>query len=223
MRLLRIDPGTFMRGTPREELGRRANEPAPERVDITEPYYIGIYEVTQAQYGALMPRSPSYWRGNPSWPIDQVVWADVAGGDGYIARLNRILAAKYGGALVADLPTEDEWENACRAGTQSSFNNGRNISALSSDPALDPLANYNRSETGSPKPVGSFLPNAWGLYDMHGNVMEWCEDKFQRGGNWQSKAAECRAGVRTQGNSEGSRSNKVGFRIVLRYKADKKG
>ena len=220
VRLLRIDPGTYFRGSARDEPGRRANEQATESVAVTKPFYIAIYEVTQGQFENLMARSPSFWRKkeNVNWPIDQVVWTDVMGSEGFITKLNRILASKYGGALVADLPTEEEWEYAGRAGVDAPFNNGKMISKLSSDPALDSIANYNGAENGSPKPVGSFLPNAWGLYDIHGNVMEWCKDKFQRGGHWQSRAADCRIAARTQSSADAGRSNKVGFRLVLRYK-----
>jgi tRNA A-37 threonylcarbamoyl transferase component Bud32 len=219
LRLLRIDPGSFVHGAPREEPGRRTNELPPDRVTIDKPFYIGIYEVTQAQFTRVMPRSPSYWRGNPSWPIDQVDWQTVAGNKGFLARLNHTLGAKWGGALLADLPGEDEWEYACRAGTQTAFNNGKSISNIDTDAALDPLANYNRAAGGSPRPVGSYQPNAWGLYDMHGNVSEWCQDRFLRGGSWQSKAANCRVTWRTQVSSDASPSNQVGFRLVLRWRA----
>ena len=215
-RLLRIDPGAFVRGAPREELGRRTNELLPDRVTIEKPFYIGIYEVTQAQFTGVMPRSPSYWRGNPTWPIDQVDWQTVAGSKGFLAKLNHTLKTKWEGALVADLPGEDEWEYACRAGTQTSFNSGKNISNIDTDGALDQLANYNRAAGGSPRPVGSYEPNAWGLYDMHGNVSEWCQNRFLRGGSWQSKAANCRATWRTQISTDASPSNQVGFRLVLR-------
>jgi hypothetical protein len=219
VRLLRIDPGTFMRGSPKEELGRHANEPLPERMVIAKPFYIGIYEVTQAQFEGIMPKSPSYWRHNPNWPIDQVDWLTVAGSNGFLAKLNRILSTKYGGVLVADLPSEDEWEYACRAGTQTSFNNGKDISKIDLDGALDPLANYNRGDSGTPKPVGSYQPNYWGLYDMHGNVSEWCKDRYLRGGSWKSTAANCRAAWHTQVSADASGSNQVGFRLVLRYRA----
>jgi tRNA A-37 threonylcarbamoyl transferase component Bud32 len=216
MRLLRIDPGAFVRGAPHEELGRRTNEQLPERVTIEKPFYIGVYEVTQAQFTGVMPRSPSYWRGNPTWPIDQVDWQTLAGSKGFLAKLNHALKAKWGGALAADLPSEDEWEYACRAGTGTSFYNGKGISNIDTDGALDPLANYNRSNGGSPRPVGSYQPNAWGLYDMLGNVSEWCQNRFLRGGSWQSKAANCRVTWRTQISSDASPSNQVGFRLVLR-------
>ena len=219
VRLLRIEAGAFMRGSPKEELGRRSNELLPERIVIAKPFYIGIYEVTQAQFTSIMPRSPSYWRGNPTWPIDQVDWPTVAGGNGFLARLNRVLAARHGGTLVADLPSEDEWEYACRAGTQTSFNDGRNISNIDSDAALDLVANYNRAANGTPRPVGSYQPNAWGLHDMHGNLSEWCQNRYLRGGSWQAKAANCRAAWHTQVSADASGSNQVGFRLVLRYRA----
>lgn len=217
MRLLRIDPGTFMHGAPREELGRRTNEMLPERVGIDKPFYIGVYEVTQAQFTCVIPHSPSYWRGHPNWPIDQVDWRTLAGNKGFLARLNHTLSAKWGGALVADLPSEDEWEYACRAGTDTSFNNGKSITNIDADPALNPLANYNRAENGRPCAVGSYQPNAWGLYDMLGNVSEWCQNRFLRGGSWESNAANCRVTWRTQISSDASPSNQVGFRLVLRY------
>ena len=223
VRLMRIDAGTFVHGSPKEELGHRINELQLERAVIAKPFYIGICEVTQAQYMAIMPRNPSYWRGsggngNPTWPVDQVDWQSVGGNNGFIAKLNRVLATKYGGSLVAALPTEDEWEYACRAGTPTAFNNGQNITKSDSDPALDPLANYNRAANGSPCSVRAKQPNAWGLYDMHGNVSEWCQNYFLRGGSWQSNAANCRASSRAQGSADASGSNQVGFRLVLRYR-----
>ena len=219
VRLLRIDPGPFIRGSPQDELGRRVNEPLPERVVITKPFYIGIYEVTQAQYTGVMRRNPAWWSGNPTWPIEQVTWRMLTDSDGFLDRLNRTLANKYGGTLTADLPSEDEWEYACRAGTQTAFNNGRNITHIDADPALDPLANYSRADSGSPRPVGSRQPNAWGLYDMHGNVAEWCQNRFLRGGSWKSNAANCRAAARTQISGDAAPSNEVGFRLVLRLKS----
>ena len=220
VRLLRVDPGTFTHGSPKDELGRRTNEMPQEMAKIDAPFYLGMYEVTQAQYTSIMPRNPSYWRKHPNWPIDQVSWQDVAGPNGFIPRLNRILATKYAGSLVADLPTEDEWEYACRAGTETSFNNGKNITNNTSDEGLDLLANYNRADEGSPTAVGSYQPNAWGFYDMHGNVEEWTQDRFLRGGSWHSTAVNCRAGFRTEKGVDSSPSNEDGFRLTLRLKAN---
>ena len=218
IRLLRMDAGIFFRGSPRDELGRRPNELPPEQVTIAKPFFIGIFEVTQAEYNALMVRDPSFWRGNPTWPVDQIDWQSVAGPNGFIAKLNRDLAGKYGGLFMADLPTEDEWEYACRAGTRTAFNSSVNISKLESDPGLDPFANYNRAASGTPRPVGSFQPNAWGLFDLHGNVAEWCQNRFQRGGSWQSTAANCRSAWRTQLSANAAPSNQVGFRLVIRHR-----
>jgi hypothetical protein len=219
MRLLRLEKGSFLCGSPKEEIGRRPNESLPSVVAIERPFFIGVYAVTQAEYMSLMPHNPSFWRGHPDWPIDQVDWQAISGNEGFLARLNAVLAGRYGGTLEADLPTEEEWEYACSAGTSSSFNNGTNITDLESDPGLDPLANYNRDSNGSPRPVGSYLPNQWGLYDMHGNVAQWCMDRYQRGGSWQSNAASCRAAWRTQIGAEAPPSNQVGFRLVLHLKA----
>jgi len=221
-RMIRIDAGSFLRGSPKEEPGRRANEPLPEQVTIAQPFFIGVFEVTQAEYNALMARDPSFWRGNPTWPIEQVDWQSVAGPNGFVARLNRLLAKKYGGMLFADLPTEDEWEYACRAGTRSAFNSGAGLSNLEKDRGLDPWANYNQAAGGTPRPVGSFQPNAWGLFDMHGNVAEWCKNRFQRGGSWQSTAANCRAAWRTQLSANAAPSNQVGFRLVVRHQVPPK-
>lgn len=217
MRLLRLEAGRFQHGSPTDEIGRRPSDQTKGPASIAKPFFIGIYEVTQAQYEAVMPRSPSYWRGNPTWPIDQVTWNAIEGEDGFLARVNATLAKEYGGVIVADLPTDDEWEYACRAGTTTAFNNGQDITKIETDPALKDIAYYNRAE-GGPRPVGSFAPNAWGLYDMHGNIQEWTRDRFVRGGSWESRAANCRAASRIQMSREAGPSNQTGFRLVLRIR-----
>lgn len=219
LRLIRVNSGSFFRGSPREELGRRPNEAVPERILIERPFFLGAFEITQAEYNALMPRDPSFWRGNPTWPVDQIDWQSVAGPNGFIARLNRLLAGKYAGSLVADLPSEEEWEYACRAGARTAFNSGANITSLENDRGLDLVANYGRAIGGAPRPVGSLQPNAWGFFDMHGNVAEWCQNRFQRGGSWYSTAANCRAAWRTQLSANASPSNQVGFRVVIRHRS----
>jgi len=218
VRLLRIDPGVFLQGTPLGERGRRNNEPVPTQRRIERPFYFGVTEVTQAQYTAIMPRNPSFWRGHPDWPIDQVDWRALTGPGGYLDRLNHLLSQRGSPALVADLPTNAEWEYAARAGTQSSFYEGGPITDLRRDPTLDRLANYDQPDGGSPRAVGSFAPNAWGLYDMLGNVSEWCKDRSIRGGSWQSNAAGCRIGWATQSNqdSDTDQSPTQGFRLLLR-------
>lgn len=218
LRLLRVAAGPFVRGTPDDEPGRRSNEPEPAQVRIERPFFLGVYEVTQAQYTAIMPRNPSYWRGHPNWPVDQVDWDSLAGPDGFLARLNRSLADRFGGAIVADVPSNDEWEYAARAGTQGPFYRPASLSDLQRSPVLDRLANYGRPDSGSPQPVGSYEPNAWGFYDLLGNVAEWCRDRSVRGGSWESNAAGCRIGSRTQ-YDEGADydpSPDQGFRLLLR-------
>jgi formylglycine-generating enzyme required for sulfatase activity len=220
LRLLRVEAGVFLRGTPKGELGRRNNEPLPSPVRIEQPYYLGVTEITQAQFTAVIPRNPSYWRGHADWPADQVDWQSLCGPGGFLDRLNRRLGRNPGNALVADVPTSDEWEYACRAGTQTSFYQGGAIADLQRDPTLDHLANYGRSDSGTPVPVASFAPNAWGFYDMLGNMAEWCRDRVIRGGSWQSNAAGCRIGWFTQSNPDADTdpSPTLGFRLVLRAK-----
>jgi len=216
VRLLRLEPGQFRRGSPPEEVGRRTSDPQVGPASVAKPFFIGVFEITQAQYESVLKRSPSYWRGNPSWPVDQVTWGDLTGNTGFLAKLNSDLTKTLGGMLVADLPTDDEWEYACRAGTTTSFNNGASITNLENDSALKNIAHYNKAG-GGPRPAGSFDPNAWGLYDMHGNLQEWTQDRYVRGGSWQSKAAGCRASTRIQMSREASASNQTGFRLVLRF------
>jgi len=218
MRLLRVEAGQFLRGAPGDEIGRRPSDRPVSQSVITKPFFLGIYEVTQAQYEAVVKRSPSYWRGNPSWPVDQITWNDLmAKPQGFLAKLNAALEKTYGGVLVADIPTEDEWEYACRATTTVAFNNDQPITNIENDPALGSIAHYNKSN-GTPRPVGSFAPNKWGFYDMHGNLQEWTQDRFLRGGSWDSKAAACRSASRNQTTREAGPSKQTGFRLVLRLR-----
>ncbi len=218
VRLLRIEPGRFYHGSPTEELGRRPSDATYAQVSVAKPYFIAVTEITQRQYESIMKASPSWWRGNPAWPIDGVTWNLLMGPTGFIPRLNLALGKSYDGLLVADLPSDDEWEYACRAGTTTSFNNGTSIAHRETDAALDGIAHYNKVSSGSPRPVGTFAPNAWGLYDMHGNVQEWTSDHTVRGGSWQSNAANCRAAARAQMSKEAGSSNQTGFRLILRFK-----
>jgi len=149
------------------------NEQPQHRVRITKPFYMGVYIVTQAQYEAVMGWRISLDKGECN-PADQVSWDDA------VEFCNK-LSAKTG--QTVRLPTEAEWEYACRAGTTTPFNTGETIST--------DQANYNGNFTyGSGRvgvnrnktvPVGSFPPNGFGLYDMHGNVWEWCQDWYDAG------------------------------------------
>ena len=153
-----IPAGKFMMGSPASETGRRSNETQHE-VTITKPYYMGKYEVTQEQWEAVMGSNPtrSFNKG-ANFPVGFVSWEDC---QEFIKKLN----AKTNGGYR--LPTEAEWEYACRAGTTTKYSFGEGITKKD--------ANIDNSIT---KKVGNYMPNVFGLYDMHGNLWEWCEDRF---------------------------------------------
>jgi formylglycine-generating enzyme required for sulfatase activity len=156
-----IHPGTFLRGSRVDEQDRDDDEGPVHEVEITKPFYMGIYEVTQAQYGAVMGSNPSQFKGMDR-PVENLTKANI---DEFIERLNTMGIGKF------RLPTEAEWEYACRAGTRTRFPWG-------DDPSyslLDEYAWWNDTVT---HPVGQKKPNPWGLYDMHGNVWEMCVDTY---------------------------------------------
>ena len=155
--LILIPSGKFTMGSPTTEVGRK-NDETQHEVTLTKPFYIGKYEVTQEQWQAVMGNNPSEMKGK-KFPVNNVSWNDC---QDFIKKLN----AKMDGAYR--LPTEAEWEYACRAGTTTAYSFGDEITPNDS--------NYNDSKTSVPKATGSYKPNAFGLYDMHGNVYEWCED-----------------------------------------------
>jgi len=187
---LRLAPaGSFLMGSPANELGRRDSE-VQHRVTLTQPFYIGVFEVTQKQYELIMGINPAKLKGD-SRPVESVSYEMLRGsseGAGWPANSNvddtsffGKLRAKTG--MLADLPTEAQWEYACRAGTTTALNSKRDLTQASGYcPNVAKVARYahNRQdgkggETDHTK-VGMYLPNAWGLYDMHGNVNEWCRD-----------------------------------------------
>jgi formylglycine-generating enzyme required for sulfatase activity len=160
-----VSAGKFKMGSPASEAGRRTNETQHE-VTLTKPFYMGKYEVTQEQWKSVMGKNPSIGNLDPSQrilgaklPVTWVSWDDC---QEFIKKLN----AKTDGGYR--LPTEAEWEYACRAGTTTAYSFGDNLTK--SDENID---------GDSTKEVGSYKPNAFGLYDMHGNVREWCEDYYK--------------------------------------------
>ena len=157
LEMVLIPAGKFIMGSPGAEVGRRENETQHE-VTLTKPFYMGKYEVTQEQWQVIMGSNPSETKG-ARFPVNKVSWNDC---QQFIKKLN----AKTNGGYR--LPTESEWEYACRAGTQTVFYFGDSLTK--SD------ANYGPG--GKSIAVGSYKPNAFGLYDMHGNVFEWCEDFY---------------------------------------------
>ncbi len=171
-------------------------------------FSIGVYEVTQKQYAAVMGSNPSYFKGANN-PVEQVSWDDAVA---YCAKLSS-LPAEVAAGRVYRLPTESEWEYACRAGTTTEYSFGDDKQDLGK------YAWFKENSGKTTHAVGEKLPNGWGLYDMHGNVWEWCSDaegsgRVYRGGSWTSDAAHCRTAYR--GTLEPTnRGHNRGFRLAL--------
>ena len=157
LEMVLIPAGKFMMGSPGAEVSRRENETQHE-VTLTKPIYMGKYEVTQEQWQAVMGNNPSSVKV-ARLPVNNVSWNDC---QDFIGKLNTYTNGGY------RLPTEAEWEYACRAGTTTVYSFGDNITPKD--------ANFLDSKLGAPVVVGRYKPNAFGFYDMHGNVLEWCED-----------------------------------------------
>lgn len=192
--LRRIMPGTFVMGSPEDELGR-SNYETQHSVTLTKPFYMGVFEVTQKQWELVTGNNPSSYPGELR-PVEMVSYNDIRGtGDGAgWPEHNRVDATSFFGKLRAktglemDLPTEAQWEYACRAGTTRAYNdytknNGEGSDCLTSsydaDANMEPLAwYYANSYNEKHHTVGTKQPNAWGLCDMHGNIREWCLDWY---------------------------------------------
>ena len=194
-------------------------------VTLTEPFQMGVHEVTQAQYEQVMGSNPSIDKGAEN-PVDPVSWDDAVQ---FCRQLSELPAEKAAGNVYR-LPTEAQWEYACRAGTTTTFSFGDDNSVLGD------YAWFTNNSSRNTHPVGSKKPNAWGLYDMHGNVWEWCSDwygkdyyessptsdptgpsggslRVSRGGSWDNTADYCRAAYRAR-SSPSFRANANGFRVV---------
>ncbi len=169
-----IEPGEFLMGSPEGEPERSGDEGPQHVVRLTEGYWLAETACSQAVWEAVMGGNPSDFKDDPQNPVENVSWDDVAGEGGFLRRLERLLPG-----LAASLPTEAEWEYACRAGAKEAFSWGRDTITPEQANYMPPLA-YNKGETGEWRqktvPVKSFAPNAWGLYQMQGNVWEWCAD-----------------------------------------------
>ena len=161
MKLVAIPPGTFIMGSPADEAARYDNE-TQHKVTMTRGFFMGATSVTQAQWRAVMGTNPSHFKGD-DLPVEQVSWDDAVA-------FCKKLSAKEGKSY--HLPTEAQWEYACRAGTTTPFNTGVDDSALTQTDW------YGENSKGKTHPVGLKKPNAWGLYDMHGNVLQWCNDWY---------------------------------------------
>ncbi len=224
-----IAPGTFLMGSPPEEPERVEDETLHE-VTLAQGFYLGIHAVTQAQWWAVMGNSPSRFKSKTR-PVERVSWEDC---EAFCTKLSTREGKRY------VLPSEAEWEYACRAGTTTPFHFGE---TLSTDQAnYNGNYPYNQGEEGVYRKrttsVGSFPPNAWGLFDMHGNVWEWCRDEYRpyeelddkniletenilenarvlRGGSWSCNARFCRAAYRGR-LAPGFRFDSDGFRVAFR-------
>jgi hypothetical protein len=209
--LIRVPAGTFLMGSPQSEEGRRSWEQQRE-VTLASDFYLGKTPITQEQYAAVTCTNPTDHEKLGDAPVDSVTWDQA---QEYCLKLTQL--DRQAGVLPYDweyrLPTDPEWEHACRAGS-AGLRHGD----------LQELAWYQENAEGKPHAVGQKTSNAWGFHDMLGNVWEWCQDCFfvsccpvgcrsVRGGSCRSSARFCRSAQRW-GFGPGSRSRYVGFRLL---------
>jgi formylglycine-generating enzyme required for sulfatase activity len=165
LKLVLIPAGKFLMGSPKSEKGHRDIEGPQHEVTISRPFYMGMCEVTQEQYRQIMGTDPSPFKG-PSMPVQHVKWYEAVE---FCKKLSRATGKRI------TLPTEAQWEYACRAGSKTRFSFGDDDSKL---PDYAWVSEHIEDSMDSMHRVGQKLPNPWGLYDMHGNVWEWCADWF---------------------------------------------
>jgi hypothetical protein len=202
-----IPAGEFLMGSPPTQAGRDNRDEAQHHVRITRPFYMGKYEVTQGEWQKVIGNNPSTFKGSDRLPVEQVSWNGC-----------QAFCQRAGSGLR--LPTEAEWEYACRAGTQTRYLSG------DADSTLDDCAWYTVNSGNRTHPVGQKRPNAWGLYDMQGNVLEWCADywyrespgvgtaRVRRGSCWGGGPRDCRSGSSDRASPDHTDYNN-GFRVAL--------
>jgi formylglycine-generating enzyme required for sulfatase activity len=211
IQMMSIPGGTFRMGSPESETGRDLDE-GPQNEVTVATFYLSKYEVTQAQYKSVMGANPSNFKGD-DLPVESVTWNDAVD---FCRQLSQLTHRNY------RLPTEAEWEYAARAGTTGPFAGN-----------LDAMTWYNGNASGRTHPVGQKQPNAFGLYDMNGNVWEWCQSKYKtypykaddgrenlqetavrviRGGSWDNSELSCRSAYRRRVVPA---LRTIGFRIVM--------
>ncbi len=266
-----IQPGSFLMGSPTTEPGRTAASEVQHAVAITKPFYIGVFQITQNQYLKVMNANPSEVKGDGGRPVEKAKYNDQIRGTADTAThrydwpwTNEVASTSFMGKLRAkckewnadtqtydkdiaglfDLPTEAQWEYACRAGTTTPFNNGvacATVGDLDTQLTLLGRCKSNGGSTSQHAVVGTAgAPNAWGLYDMHGNVYEWCLDWYKadvqnienpsvdpvgadsgstrviRGGSYSVNSQNCRSASRDSAEpSAGASSAYRGFRLAM--------
>ena len=223
--------GEFLMGSPLSEKGRESDE-TQHKVVLTKAYWLMETELTQAQWEAITGENPSYFTGE-NLPVESVSWNDC---EAFVNKLNEELKAAPEGWRFS-LPTEAQWEYACRAGTTAAFSFGDSLNGDNAN--CDGNYPYGTRTKGpyleKTSPVRSYASNAWGLYDMHGNVWEWCKDRYgvyptggvkdpkglvagsdrvRRGGCWSSYAGYCRSANRNRDDADG-RFIYLGARLAL--------
>jgi eukaryotic-like serine/threonine-protein kinase len=233
MKFRLIPPGEFFMGSPATE-DKRFPDEHQHRVRLTKPFYLGVYEVTQAQYEKVIGTNPAQFKGAKR-PLDNVSWEDA---QAFLRKLNSL---EQGTGRVYRLPTEAEWEFACRAGTATPFHFGDSLDSTQANFNGDHP--YGQGKKGPSRygtvPVGTFPANAFGLHDMHGNVCEWCQDGYDanfnikengtavdpvneqankyrvlRGSSWFFWGHDLRSACRDRGAPDEHR-NEFGFRVAL--------
>jgi len=219
-------PGALSDDTKQSTIIAIQNEGPQHQVTLTKGFWMANTEVTQAQWMQVMGNNPSkFIDSGPDAPVETVSWNDC---QAFIAKLNVYLAKQKGGNLR--LPSEAEWEYACRAGTKTAYYFGDDAAKLGGS------AWFAGNSGMKTQPVGRKKPNEWGLYDMHGNVWEWCADfygkypandvtdpawpatgqgRVGRGGGWDDFAGDCRVAYRSYGRSSDFKASPLGFRPVL--------
>jgi formylglycine-generating enzyme required for sulfatase activity len=219
MKLVLIPAGKFMMGSPENEKDRDSDEGPQREVTISRAFHMGVFEVTQEQYQAIMGTNPSNFK-DAAKPVEMVSWDDAV----EFCKKASLITGR-----TVRLPTEAEWEYACRAGSRTRFTFGDD------DKGLDKYGWYDGDTWEGTRPVGQKAPNAWGLYDMHGNVYEWCSDWYDayvnavetdpqgpksgdarvlRGGAWFSYPWYLRSAFR-RSNDPSGRFGLYGLRVVV--------
>jgi formylglycine-generating enzyme required for sulfatase activity len=236
LNLTPIPAGTFTMGSPSSDPDYQSDE-THHQVTVSQNFYMGTYLVTQAQWTQVMGANPSHFQtpANLQRPVEGVSYTDITTADtGFLAKLNQnaIVSPGIPSGYVFRLPTEAEWEYACRAGTTTRFYWGDYSDA---NTTINFYAWYSVNDGATTMPVGELLPNDWGLYDMAGNVWEWCQDWYAaydsgpdtdpagpttgsnrvvRGGSWGDTSSFCRSAYRDYDDPV-DRDIYIGFRVVL--------